>query len=72
MEGWKGNGQQKNDTIDAGLAILASMAHRDQRLSCQEIAEVCDCSRSLIWQIERQAMKKLRARLIAAGLSDAL
>jgi len=41
-------------------------------LTCQEIAEVCDCSRSLIWQIERRAMKKLRARLIAAGLRDAL
>lgn len=72
MEGWAGNGQQKNDTIDAGLAILAIINPRGQRLTCQEIAEVCDCSRSLIWQIERQAIKKLRARLIAAGISDAL
>ena len=68
----EGNGQQKNDTIDVGLAILAITNPRGQRLTCQEIAEVCDCSRSLIWQIERRAMNKLRARLIAAGLRDAL
>lgn len=71
-ENWKGNGQQENGTIDAGLAILAIINRRGQRLTCQEIADVCDCSRSLIWKIERQAIKKMRARLMAAGLREAL
>ena len=49
-----------NNEIDLSLSVLCIIARRDETLSTAEIAEVCGCSKTLISQITRDALKKLR------------
>lgn len=49
--------------IDLGLAVLGVVNRGGRKLSFAEIADVCGCHRSLIEQIEKRALAKLRGRL---------
>ena len=57
--GW---GRYKGE-IDLGLAVLGVVNVGGERLSFEEIADVCGCHRSRIEQIEKQALRKLRGFL---------
>lgn len=46
--------------IDLGLSVLVTVAARDETLTTYEIAEVCECSQTLISQTLRNALKKLK------------
>jgi len=48
--------------IDAGLSVLCLLAKRDETLTTGEIAEVCGCSQTLISDISRSALAKLRGK----------
>jgi len=58
----------KNYSIDLGLAVLSAVAQPGDRLTAQEIAEVCECSHVRIGQIERGALAKLRTALEKRGV----
>jgi len=61
-------GKKRTQRIDLGLAISGATMMPGQVRSHEEIAAFCDCSRERIFQIEKQAMRKLRHRLrIAMG-----
>lgn len=47
-------------SIDAGLLLLALTTPRGIQYTQGEIAEVCGCSKSLIFHIEQRALAKLR------------
>lgn len=49
--------------MEVGLAVLATLVKPGQSVSHRAIAEVCGCSRGLIFLIEKQALKKVRERL---------
>ncbi len=52
-------------SIDVGLAVLSTVARRNPKasFSLADIADVCECSRTAILNIERAALKKLGIRL---------
>lgn len=55
----------RNENIDVGLAVLASvMARKGLRgpIAAKDIAEVCQCNRHSIANIEQGALRKLRHR----------
>ena len=56
------------DSIDLGLAVLAAVMRRGDSLTCRDIADVCECSKSLIQQIEKSALRKVRHRLKRLGV----
>lgn len=58
----------KTESIDLGLALLAVASIRGVPLTAADIAIWCDCSPQRIRKIEEQAMRKLRRRLLAAGI----
>lgn len=62
--------KRKNQQIDVGLSVLVNVAPPGTSLSQREIAEVCGCSASMIRNIEKGALKKLRIR--ARHLKDYL
>lgn len=51
---------KKVSNIDLCLSVLVAIAGRDETLTTYEIAEICECSQTLISQILRNALKKLR------------
>ena len=53
-----------NTDIDIGLAALTDNAGREQTLSSKDIAEVCNCTRSYIYELEKKALAKLRKNKI--------
>lgn len=55
--------EMKDGGIGAGLMLLALATPPGHTRTAEEIAEVCGCSRSLIWNIENRALKKLQTRL---------
>lgn len=46
--------------IDLALSVMCTVASRDETLNTVEIAELCGCSQTLISQIARDALNKLR------------
>jgi DNA-directed RNA polymerase specialized sigma24 family protein len=46
--------------IDLALSVLCVTANRDETLTTYEIADVCECSQTLISKTLRNALKKLR------------
>lgn len=46
--------------IDLALAVLCAIAARGETLTTYEIAEVCDCSQTMISKSLRDGLKKLR------------
>jgi DNA-directed RNA polymerase specialized sigma24 family protein len=51
---------KKINGIDLGLSVLCATAKRDETLTTYEIAEICECSQTLISHTLRGALKKLR------------
>lgn len=53
------------EQIDLAVEVLAVLARREgwPPLHLEEIAAVCGCSRERISQVEKKALRKLRARL---------
>jgi Sigma-70, region 4 len=49
--------------IDLGLALLSVLTKPGATLTQEDIAAWCDCHRGRIWQIERDALRKLRRKL---------
>lgn len=52
----------KSNDVDLGLSVLCVVSQRDDTLSTKDIADVCGCSRNNIDEIEKRALKKLRAK----------
>ena len=46
--------------IDLALAVLCATAARGETLTTYEIAEICDCSQTVISKNLRSGLKKLR------------
>ena len=64
--------QPPNPDIDIGLAALCQYAEYGQTLTQQEIAEVCGCTRSFIYQLEHKALRKLRKLAATSCLHEFL
>ncbi|MBL1321539.1 MAG: hypothetical protein COA63_010840 [Methylophaga sp.] len=47
-------------SIDIGLAVLCCVSDRGQTLSLRAIADVCDCSKTYIDNLEKSALKNLQ------------
>lgn len=52
----------KKDSIDLGLAIMRAL-YPNTPLNPLQQSYFCDCHPSLIYEIEKSAMRKLRGRL---------
>jgi hypothetical protein len=52
-----------NVSIDCSLDVIAAVMRPGEQLGQREIADICGCSRSLIHQIEKKALRKVRERL---------
>ena len=63
---------KKINDIDIGLDALCRLADPFQTLKAGEIAEVCGCSRTRIYEIEQAALKKLKVRAMRKNLQDFL
>lgn len=50
----------KSQRIDLGLAVIAAVRRPGESLTLRDMAEICGCSKSAIWLIERAALNKLR------------
>lgn len=57
-------------SIDIGLEILCRLARPGETLSQQQIADVCDCSRSMIKEIENKALKKVKRNIDKKGFKS--
>lgn len=62
--------QLKTQAIDLGLSVLCTVTPEGQTMTQNDIAEVCNCSRTLIYTIEKQALRKFRERALKAGLDE--
>lgn len=56
-------GQKPDQDIDLGLAVLAVVSPPHTEWSQSEIARVCGCCRTTIFNIEKAALAKLRKKL---------
>ena len=57
------NSGEKSRRIDLGLAILSATAAPGATHTPQEIACFCDCTPSLIMDIEARALRKMRKKI---------
>lgn len=61
----------KNINIDLGLSALCDNADYGQTLPLQDIADVCQCSRAYVADLQKNAIKKLkRKRFLKEFLED--
>ncbi|MES2697264.1 MAG: hypothetical protein V4773_27615 [Verrucomicrobiota bacterium] len=58
------SGAEKSRRVDLGLELLAMLAKPGVALTHEDIAAWCGCTRGGIWALEKEAMKKLRNRLM--------
>ena len=49
--------------IDLALSILCAVTPKGRTLAIKELAEICECSHQLIYEIERRALRKARVIL---------
>lgn len=49
--------------IDLALDVTRSLMRPGDRLSTRSIAEICGCSNTLIFLIEKKALRKVREKL---------
>lgn len=66
------NTHKQNPNIDVGLAVLCSVAKAGETLTQKEISEICSCSRNAIFEIEKRALRKAKAKAIELGLQNYL
>jgi len=57
------NRHEKSNGIDLGLAVLSAIRQPGEHFTYDVMAAACGCARSAIYQIERNAMRKLANRL---------
>ncbi len=57
-------GSAKTARINLGLELLMIAALPGRALTQEDIAAWCGCTKDAVYQLEREALKKLRARLI--------
>ncbi|MHA1523227.1 MAG: hypothetical protein ACTSY1_02330 [Alphaproteobacteria bacterium] len=50
----------RNTSIDIGLAALTDNARHGQTLSAEHIADVCNCTKNYIYELEKKGIAKLR------------
>jgi hypothetical protein len=53
----------RKHSIDLGLAVLSAVTPAGVSRTLADIADCCECSCQMIWQIEHRAMRKIRKRL---------
>lgn len=58
------------ERIDLGLALLSVLRIPGVPLALTDIAAWCECSKSRIYQIEKTALRKVRARLVAKEFAE--
>lgn len=56
-------GAARTRRVDLGLAISGALLLPGERLTQEDIAAFCGCSRGAIYMIEQAALHKLRKRL---------
>jgi redox-regulated HSP33 family molecular chaperone len=54
-------------SIDSGLAKLLATRKANETFSAKQISEECNCSTERIEEIEKSALRKLRANLLRNG-----
>lgn len=64
-------GRIEDGSIEAGLYLLSLITPRGVTLTQAQIADACGCSRGLIYLIEREALRKLKAALGRRGFREA-
>jgi DNA-directed RNA polymerase sigma subunit (sigma70/sigma32) len=65
--------EEKTEEINAALAVLHVVRDREGfegPIPYRTIAEICGCSKQLVWEIEHDALKKLRHPARASVLDD--
>lgn len=62
----------RRQAIDLALAVMCVLATPGRCYRTREIAEVTGMSHGGAWAIEKAALHKLRKRLVARQLKDAL
>jgi hypothetical protein len=62
----------RNTNIDLGLSALVDNALPGETLSWADIADVCDCTRNYIFELEKNALAKLRKKPILIAHHAAL
>ena len=50
--------------VDLGLSVLCVTAEQGQTLTFKDIADVCECNKTLIQAIQKSALDKLKAQPI--------
>jgi DNA-directed RNA polymerase sigma subunit (sigma70/sigma32) len=63
--------QIEDGSIDAGLFVLSVLFPEGCPYSQEQIAFICGCSRSNIWQYEKNGLRKIKAKFKSKGLADA-
>jgi transcriptional regulator len=58
--------------IDLGLAVLSTLRTPSQVFTQEQIADICECHRGRISQIEKKALLKIRHRLRWGHLKNIL
>lgn len=53
---------------DAGLVILSALTERGETRTLEDIAFVCGCTKQNIQNIEKNALRKIKAELIRRGV----
>ena len=53
----------KKQSVELGLSVLCVLAKPGETMQQIDIAEICECSKSLIQHIEQSAFKKIRAAM---------
>ena len=56
--------------IDLGLALLSCLLVPGERLTTEDMAAWCGCSRSAIKRIEQRALRKVRQKLVGVGMPE--
>ena len=62
----------RNHDIDIGLAALSKHNKHGQQMTLDDMAYVCNCDRERIRQIQNQALRKLRSRIMENGETEEL
>jgi hypothetical protein len=65
-------GRGTSTQIDLGLALLSCLIKPGERLTSEDIAAWCGCTKSVIQRLEHRAMRKLRQRLVESVLEPDL
>lgn len=59
-----------NKNADIGLSVLLAVRMPGETLTQREIADICGCSRTTIFNIEKSALKKIRQYFKRRGITE--